>query len=51
MSYAPQDADKSHIQWLCGLNIDDKPAKNYRRTSIIGTIGEGVLEMFTETKH
>jgi len=40
MSYAQsQDVDKSHIQWICGLNINDKPAKNYRRTSIIGTIG------------
>jgi pyruvate kinase len=27
------------IEWLSGLNTDFKPTKNYRRTSIICTIG------------
>ncbi|MCJ1319225.1 Pyruvate kinase [Xylographa vitiligo] len=30
---------RTRIEWLSGLNTEYHPAKNYRRTSIIGTIG------------
>lgn len=33
-------ASRTRFEWLSGLNTEFRPAKNYRRTSIIGTIGE-----------
>jgi len=32
-------ANQTKLEWTAGLNIDFQPEKNYRRTSIIGTIG------------
>lgn len=34
------NAGRTRIEWLSQLNTEYHPAKNYRRTSIIGTIGE-----------
>lgn len=31
--------NRTKLEWHCSLNIDYAPKKNYRRTSIIGTIG------------
>ncbi|RPA83610.1 pyruvate kinase [Ascobolus immersus RN42] len=39
MSFLPKDDSKTTLQWLSGLDVDFKPTKFYRRTSIIGTIG------------
>lgn len=33
------NAGRTRIEWLSQLNTEYKPAKNYRRTSIICTIG------------
>lgn len=30
---------RTRIEWLSQLNTEYRPAKNYRRTAIIGTIG------------
>ncbi|MCJ1406798.1 Pyruvate kinase [Ptychographa xylographoides] len=32
-------AARTRVEWLAGLNTEYHPARNYRRTSIIGTIG------------
>lgn len=32
-------ANQTKLEWTAGLNVDFQPEKNYRRTSIIGTIG------------
>ncbi|MCJ1341759.1 Pyruvate kinase [Bachmanniomyces sp. S44760] len=32
-------SNKTRLEWLSGLNTEFRPAKNYRRTSIICTIG------------
>ena len=32
-------ANQTKLEWTSGLNVDFQPEKNYRRTSIIGTIG------------
>lgn len=32
-------SSRTRFEWLSGLNTEFRPAKNYRRTSIIGTIG------------
>ncbi|MCJ1302626.1 Pyruvate kinase [Hypocenomyce scalaris] len=32
-------ANRTRLEWLSGLNTEFRPAKNFRRTSIIGTIG------------
>lgn len=34
-----QESGRTRIEWLSNLNTAYKPAKNYRRTSIICTIG------------
>jgi pyruvate kinase len=34
------NAGRTRIEWLAQLNTEYTPSKNYRRTSIIGTIGE-----------
>ena len=34
-----QKSGRTRIEWLSSLNTEYKPAKNYRRTSIICTIG------------
>ena len=34
-----QTSGRTRIEWLSSLNTEYKPAKNYRRTSIICTIG------------
>jgi hypothetical protein len=34
------NAGRTRIEWLAQLNTEYKPAKNYRRTSIICTIGD-----------
>lgn len=40
MSYARNDETVStHYEWLSRLNIETRPKNNYRRTSIICTIG------------
>lgn len=31
--------NRTKMEWHASLNIDYSPKKNYRRTSIIGTIG------------
>ena len=31
---------RTRTEWLSQLNTEYRPAKNYRRTSIIGTIGK-----------
>ena len=31
---------RTRVQWLSNLNTEYKPTRNYRRTSIICTIGE-----------
>ena len=31
--------NRTKMEWHSSLNIDYAPTKNYRRTSIIGTIG------------
>ncbi|KAK9473715.1 pyruvate kinase [Dipodascopsis tothii] len=33
------DQVSSNLEWLCQLNTKDTPARNFRRTGIIGTIG------------
>ena len=33
------EASRNRIEWLASLNTESKPGKNYRRTSIICTIG------------
>jgi pyruvate kinase len=33
------NAGRTRIEWLSQLNTEYQPAKEYRRTSIIGTIG------------
>jgi pyruvate kinase len=30
---------RTRLEWLANLNTEFQPKKNYRRTSIIGTIG------------
>jgi len=32
-------ANQTKLEWTASLNVDFQPTKNYRRTSIIGTIG------------
>ena len=32
-------SSRTRYEWLSSLNTEFRPAKNYRRTSIIGTIG------------
>lgn len=32
-------ANQTKLEWTASLNVDFQPEKNYRRTSIIGTIG------------
>ena len=32
-------ANQTKLEWTASLNVDFEPVKNYRRTSIIGTIG------------
>jgi pyruvate kinase len=32
-------ANQTKLEWTASLNTDFQPEKNYRRTSIIGTIG------------
>ncbi|KAL7269071.1 Pyruvate kinase [Rhizina undulata] len=39
MAYLPNDSVKTHYEWLSQLNIDHRPENNFRRTSIICTIG------------
>lgn len=34
------NAGRTRMEWLAQLNTEYTPSKNYRRTSIIGTIGE-----------
>lgn len=34
---------RTRTEWLSQLNTEYRPAKNYRRTSIIGTIGKSPL--------
>lgn len=38
MSYQDKDY-KTTLEWLSTLNVDHRPSGNYRRTSIICTIG------------
>ena len=38
------NAGRTRIEWLSQLNTEYHPAKAYRRTSIIGTIGENSLD-------
>jgi pyruvate kinase len=33
------------LEWTSKLNPDYRPAKNYRRTSIIGTIGKQAVAL------
>jgi hypothetical protein len=33
-------ANSTKLEWTCNLNTEYTPKKNYRRTSIICTIGE-----------
>lgn len=33
-------SNRTRLEWLSGLNTEFRPAKNFRRTSIICTIGE-----------
>lgn len=40
MIYTANSAPSTNLQWLSTLNTDDIPTKNYRKSSIIGTIGE-----------
>lgn len=40
MIYTANSAPSTNLQWLSTLNTDDLPTKNYRKSSIIGTIGE-----------
>lgn len=40
MAFTDHESVKSHYQWLSQLDVDHVPQqKNYRRTSIICTIG------------
>ncbi len=32
-------ANQTKLEWTASLTVDFQPEKNYRRTSIIGTIG------------
>ena len=34
-------ANQTKLEWTASLKVDFQPEKNYRRTSIIGTIGRG----------
>lgn len=38
-SFAHQEFGKTRAEWLSNLNTEYKPANNFRRTSIICTIG------------
>lgn len=40
MIYTANSSPSTNLQWLSTLNTDDIPTKNYRKSSIIGTIGE-----------
>jgi pyruvate kinase len=33
-------ANRTKLEWTCNLNTEFQPKRNYRRTSIICTIGE-----------
>lgn len=33
------DSPASNLQWLTTLDVENLPSRNYRRSSIIGTIG------------
>ena len=37
------NAGRTRLEWLAQLKTDFRPARNYRRTSIICTIGELTL--------
>jgi pyruvate kinase len=42
-------ANQTKLEWTASLNTEFQPEKNYRRTSIIGTIGMSISPLsFTE---
>ena len=40
--------NRTKMEWHSSLNIDYAPPKMYRRTSIIGTIGQQSFEVMCE---
>lgn len=42
-SHVDHEASRNRIEWLSSLDTETKPGRNYRRTSIICTIGTRML--------
>lgn len=49
-SSAHQQFGKTRAEWLANLNTEYKPARNFRRTSIICTIGTFESEKYQRSE-